>query len=151
MAMAPTGRSIILQTTLMERKEMSNRLQPTVGHWYNRLEKGQLFQVVALDEQSGTIEIQEFDGDLDEIDLEEWRQMSIESAAPPEDWTGPVDELEPDDLGYSDAGYEERGAEPLEAAATWEEPLAEEEDLDLEEPLPRPASRPARGPDRRHH
>ena len=130
---------------------MSNRLQPVVGHWYNHVDKGDLFQVVALDEQSGTIEIQEFDGGLDEIDLEEWRQMSIEPAAPPEDWTGPVDELERDDLGYTDSGYEERGVEPLEAAAALEDLLETEEDLEFDEPPHRPTLRPARGPNRQHH
>ncbi|MBS1199555.1 MAG: hypothetical protein H6R27_233 [Proteobacteria bacterium] len=129
---------------------MSNRLRPVVGLWYNHLDKGDLFQVVALDEQSGTIEIQEFDGDLDEIDLEEWRQMNIEAAAPPEDWTGPVDELEPDDRGYSDTSFEERGTEQLEAVTSWEEIVGEEEDLETEPPSRRPALRPPR-PARHHH
>ena len=129
---------------------MSNRLRPVVGLWYNHLDKGDLFQVVALDEQSGTIEIQEFDGDLDEIDLEEWRQMTIEAAAPPEDWTGPVDELEPDDRGYSDTSFEERGTEQLEAVTSWEEIVGEEEDLETEPPSRRPALRPPR-PARHHH
>jgi len=129
---------------------MSNRLRPVVGLWYNHLDKGDLFQVVALDEQSGTIEIQEFDGDLAEIHLEEWRQMNIEAAAPPEDWTGPVDELEPDDRGYSDTSFEERGTEQLEAVTSWEEIVGEEEDLETEPPSRRPALRPPR-PARHHH
>ena len=128
---------------------MSNRLRPVVGHWYNHLDKGDLFQVVAVDDQSGTIEIQEFDGDLDEIDLEEWRQMDIEAAEPPEDWTGPVDELEPDDLGYSDISYDERGGRPPEAIATWEEALEEEEGLEPEPPLHRPTLKRPRST--RHH
>ena len=50
---------------------MGNRLPPIVGNWYSHRDKGALFQVVALDEQAGTVEIQEFDGGLDEIDLDE--------------------------------------------------------------------------------
>lgn len=131
---------------------MSNRLKPVVGQWYDHLDKGDLFQVIALDEESGWIEIQEFDGDLDEIDFEEWRQMRIEAAAPPEDWTGPVDELEPDDRGYSDAGYEEGEARPVEASMTWEEVLEEDEGVEFEEPLAhRPTLRPAHGARQRHH
>lgn len=131
---------------------MSNRLQPIVGHWYNHLDKGDLFQVVALDERSGTIEIQDFDGGLDEIDLDEWRQMSIETAAPPEDWTGPVDELEPDDTGYGDGRAEERPVEPLEALVTsWEENLEEDDSLEPEEPAHRPSIHPPRGGTRRPH
>lgn len=131
---------------------MSNRLKPVVGQWYNHLDKGDVFQVVALDEESGWIEIQEFDGDLDEIDFEEWRQMSIESAAPPEDWTGPVDEIEPDDLGYSDVGYEESEERPLEAFTTFEELFEEDEGVEFEEPpAHRPTLRPAHGARHRHH
>jgi hypothetical protein len=136
----------------MEAQEMSNRLQPIVGNWYNHLDKGDLFQVVALDERSGTIEIQEYDGGLDEIDLDEWRQMSIEAAAPPEDWTGPVDELERDDVGYGDGYAEERPVEPLETlVTTWEEALEEDDSLEAQEPTHRPSLHPARGGVRRHH
>jgi hypothetical protein len=129
---------------------MSNRLRPMVGHWYNHLDKGDLFQVVALDESSGTIEIQEFDGNLDEIDLEEWRQMEIETAAPPEDWTGPVDKLEADDLGYTDPDGEEPAGEPLEAIGDWDRLFEEDEELDIEMPSHRPTLRPPKSA-RRHH
>jgi len=132
---------------------MSNRLKPIVGSWYNHLDKGDLFQVVAIDESSGTIEIQEFDGGLDEIDFEEWRQMVIESAAPPEDWSGPVDDVEPDEFGYTDMQGEEPRPERAEAdLLTWAEALAEEEegeDLELPPPADRRAARGNRG--RRHH
>jgi hypothetical protein len=132
---------------------MSNRLRPLVGHWYNHLDKGDLFQVVALDAQSGTIEIQEFDGALDELDAEEWLQMDIEPAAAPEDWTGPVDELEPDDRGFSDMSSEEPFGEQLEAVTTWEEAFQEEEeqeDIDDAAPARRPTLRSPR-PARHHH
>jgi len=129
---------------------MSNRLRPVVGHWYNHLDKGDLFQVVALDEDSGTIEIQEFDGGLDEIELEEWRQMDIESAAPPEDWSGPVDELEPDDLGYNDGRSEERPGAPLEALTGLEDLFEEDEEPELDVPRHRPSLRQPRTPRRPH-
>ncbi len=54
---------------------MGNRLPPIVGNWYAHRDKGALFQVVALDEDAGTIEIQEFDGGLDELDIDEWRTL----------------------------------------------------------------------------
>ncbi len=134
---------------------MSNRLTPLIGHWYSHLDKGDLFQVVALDAVTGTIEIQEFDGGLDEIDLEEWRQMAIETAAPPEDWSGPVDDVEPDEFGYTDMQGEEVSPERLEAdALTWADVLeereeGEDEDYDL---LPSARHRaPGTGRGRRHH
>jgi len=86
-----------------------------VGQWYRRSDKGEIFQVTGYDKASGTIEIQTFDGDLDEIDEDAWRELPLGLAEPPEDWTGPVDDVERDDLGYSETNM--RGvdwAEPLE-------------------------------------
>lgn len=118
---------------------MGTRLHPVVGQWYSHRDKGDLFQVVALDEQDGTVEIQEFDGALDELDLDEWYQQSLEAAEQPEDWSGPVDDVEPDEFGYTDMNEEPAPIDPLEAAFTsWEE-IVEEDDLDL---LPEPPARP---------
>ena len=68
---------------------------PVVGKWYAR-PGGDSFEIVAFDSDDGTIEIQYFDGTIEELDLEEWREEQIESAEPPEDWTGSVD-VEPED------------------------------------------------------
>lgn len=73
-----------------------------IGQWYARCDKGEIFQVVGYDPNSRTIETQMFDGDLDEVDLETWAGLPLEFAEPPEDWTGPVDDVERDDLGYSE-------------------------------------------------
>ncbi|HEY7740570.1 MAG TPA: DUF6763 family protein [Steroidobacteraceae bacterium] len=108
---------------------MVNRLAPVVGNWYSHLDKGELFQVVALDEDTGTIEIQEFDGGIDELDFEEWRQLAVESAAQPEDWGGPLDDVEADEFGYTDLGESTAQAESADAAVTWEQ-VVEDDDLD---------------------
>ena len=42
---------------------MSNRLPPIVGNWYSHRDKGETFQVVAVDADFRTIEIQDFDGE----------------------------------------------------------------------------------------
>ena len=85
-----------------------------IGQWYTRWDKGEIFQVVGYDPDSRTIEAQTFDGDLDEIDLETWVGLPLAFAEPPEDWTGPVDDVERDDLGYSETDM---------AGADWTEPL----------------------------
>ena len=76
--------------------------RPEIGQWYTRGDKGELFQVVGRDDQSRTIEIQSFGGDVDEIDSETWCTLPLERAEPPEDSTAPMDNVEKDDLGYSD-------------------------------------------------
>jgi hypothetical protein len=74
-----------------------------VGEWYRHLDKGEPFQVVSVDEASGDIEIQSFDGELDSIDADEWAQLNLAAAARPEDWTGPMGDLEPDDVTEDDS------------------------------------------------
>jgi hypothetical protein len=108
---------------------VSNRLPPIVGNWYSHRDKGELFQIVALDETAGTIEIQEFDGGLDEVDLEEWRALAVETAAQPEDWGGPMDDVEPDEFGYTDMADAETARAIETVTMTWEE-IVENDDLD---------------------
>ena len=74
---------------------------PSVGSWYQTLDK-QEFEVVAVDEEGGFIEIQYFGGEVDEIDFDTWGTLGFVEIAPPEDWSGPFDDLERDDLGYTD-------------------------------------------------
>jgi len=67
---------------------------PGIGDWY-RLNGGQLFEVVAVDDDDGTIEIQYFDGTVEEMDVEDWEAQwdegGLEAAEAPEDWSGSVD------------------------------------------------------------
>lgn len=95
-------------------------VDPIIGNWYRNQETGNDFEVVALDEDAQTIEIQYFDGELEELDLDAWYELAIESIEEPEDWSGPFDELEPDDLGYERESAEGSGDE---------EELSDEDDL----------------------
>ena len=79
---------------------MTRTPDPEVDSWYHHAEKAQKFQVTAIDEHSDTVEIQYFDGTLDEFDLATWYAMDVEAIVAPEDWTGPVDM---DDLRSIDA------------------------------------------------
>ncbi|HVY24479.1 MAG TPA: DUF6763 family protein [Steroidobacteraceae bacterium] len=80
-----------------------NNLEPVVGQWYRPVQKGRSFQVVAFEPDNGTIEIQKFDGDVDEWDMAAWRATQLETIPEPEEWTGPVDDIGRDDLPDDDA------------------------------------------------
>jgi uncharacterized protein DUF6763 len=73
-----------------------------VGRWYRRT-NGQLFEIVAIDEEDGTIELQFFDGTIDEVDLDTWSRLLIERVAAPEDWSGSVD-MDPEDFTGKEEG-----------------------------------------------
>ena len=83
---------------------------PSIGHWY-RLIGGDLFEVVALDEDEGTIEIQYFDGTVEEMDREDWEAQwedgALEAAEAPEDWSGSVDVESGDDEGRGSDNLDE--------------------------------------------
>lgn len=95
---------------------MPTENDPIVGNWYMHRDKGQRFQVVALDETGGAVEIQHFDGDLEEVDLEAWYTLDVETSEEPENWGGVLDIGEVDDYGteITDTTPED-----------WEEPLEE--------------------------
>lgn len=80
---------------------MASGVIPIVGRWYQNPDHSK-FEVIALDEEEGMIEIQSFDGELDEVLFDAWPQMGMEDVPPPEDWTGAYDDFERDDLGYTD-------------------------------------------------
>ena len=79
---------------------MIGELEPIEGNWYQLLDKERDFMVVDVNEREGTVDIQHFDGDIEELEMEEWEEMDLEEIEPPEDWTGPLDDLESDDLSY---------------------------------------------------
>tara|TARA_B110000483_G_scaffold147265_1_gene175661 strand:- start:29266 stop:29607 length:342 start_codon:yes stop_codon:yes gene_type:complete len=60
---------------------------PEIGEWYMGRQLGQQFKVVAFDDHERTIEIQYVDGELSEVDIQGWRQISVQAATAPEDWS----------------------------------------------------------------
>jgi hypothetical protein len=79
-------------------------LHPEVGGWYKDLQTNMLFEVVAWDPATLTIETQYLDGEVSEYDLDTWREMSLASVEPPEDWRTPY-ELDDDDALDPDAPF----------------------------------------------
>lgn len=114
---------------------------PEIGQWYARADKGQAFLVIGRDDESRAIEIQAVDGDLDEIDAETWSTLPLERIEPPEDWTAPLDDVEIDDIGYSETDMRAADwTQPLQPLApareAWQEPESEEERDPLGEGAP---------------
>jgi len=79
---------------------MNNEIEPNVGSWYQDLVNGRVFQVVALDEDAAQVELQHSDGDIGELSLDEWHSMDLEATDAPDDWNGPLDDVEPGDPGF---------------------------------------------------
>lgn len=69
---------------------------PVIGEWYQDAAEDVLFEVVAVDEDAGTIEVQYEAGEVGEFDFESWMQLVVLPAEAPEDWRVPY-ELSDDD------------------------------------------------------
>ena len=69
---------------------------PIIGQWFRR-PSGTLFEVVAIDDDDRTVEIQQFDGTIDEVDIENWTDLLLTEVSAPEDWSGSVD-MDPEDF-----------------------------------------------------
>ena len=76
---------------------MATEYEPRIGDWY-RTVTGDNFEIVALDPDDGTLEIQYFDGTVEELDVDTWYDLDIDAIEPPEDWSGSLD-IERDDYG----------------------------------------------------
>jgi hypothetical protein len=85
---------------------------PVIGQWFSR-PNGTLFEVVAVDETEATIEIQQFDGTIDEIDLDRWPDLFLVEISAPEDWSGSVDMDPEDEVRPKDADMPNGYHDPL--------------------------------------
>ncbi|MEZ5564323.1 MAG: DUF6763 family protein [Gammaproteobacteria bacterium] len=101
---------------MTERALTTNAGLPEIGNWFRG--NGKVFEVVAVDEKDQTVEIQHFDGTVEEVDGDVWREMLALPVDAPEDWSGSMD-VDSEDLpeneekhqGYDDPldfvdGYE---------------------------------------------
>ena len=95
---------------------MVMEFDPIIGNWYCHLDKGQRFYVVTIDENTKTVEVQNFDGNLDEYELENWYEQNIEPCEAPENWSGPLDVENLEDLAPDVT--DTKGSD-------WQEPLDE--------------------------
>ena len=84
-------------------------IEPVVGDWYRS--HGQLFEVVAIDEDDDIVEVQHADGDLEEIDMDDWstrcRAGSLAESEPPEDSRLAIDGEEAGDFGVAASHMDE--------------------------------------------
>jgi hypothetical protein len=106
-----------------------NLNKATIGQWYADRRSGKVFQVVALDEDEGAIEVQDLDGDVDEIDQATWRSMIFDQVEEPEDWVSPPGERETDDPSYGSEGDRLNGTSSARLDA-WSNPIDAAFDLD---------------------
>ena len=80
----------------------SKHPDPRINDWYRSTED-EMFRVVALNDGDHTIEVQMQDGDIQELDDEDWPELVMESMEEPDDWSVGFDNLEPDEIEEADS------------------------------------------------
>ena len=78
-------------------------LEPEISRWYSDAVNNTLFEVVAIDDESGTIEFQLVDGEVGEYDISTWKSLMLKPAEAPEDWRGPIEMPNEDDYFCDEA------------------------------------------------
>lgn len=88
------------------------KIAPKINDWYQDVREDEFFEVVAVDEQEGWIEVQYLNGEIGEFDFDTWEQMVLLSAQPPEDWR----------VAFEMADEDEDGS--TFSMSNWDDPLA---------------------------
>jgi hypothetical protein len=74
-----------------------NKPNLRIGDWFKTVD-GQKMEIVAYDPDDSVVEVQFYDGTIEEYELEDWDELEAVPVAPPEDWAGSYD-LSKDDYG----------------------------------------------------
>ena len=86
---------------------MSRDNEPVKGQWYENVEDEETFRVLSVDEDAEVVEIEYLDGEIEELDLEEWREFDLDLIDEPEGWSDEDDEDEDDDEDWDDEDEDE--------------------------------------------
>ncbi len=86
---------------------MGREYEPIIGQWYEDLENEETFQVVKVDEDREIVEIQHLDGDIEELDVDDWAELDLETTEEPEGWSGSQAEDEDEDEDWEDEDEDE--------------------------------------------
>ncbi|MGA2025299.1 MAG: DUF6763 family protein [Steroidobacteraceae bacterium] len=98
---------------------MAREYEPVAGQWYENIDENDSFRVLSVDEDSELVEIEYLDGEIEELDLDGWRELDLEKIDQPEGWSGGAEE--------------EEDEEEDELDETWDEDDDEDEEEDEED------------------
>jgi hypothetical protein len=93
---------------------MTTVADPIIGNWYKDIENNLKFKIVAIDENDDSIDVQYINGDIGEYDTDSWYSSTFDYIEAPEDWSAPFDDLEIDDMGYTDTDEHKPNPEDID-------------------------------------
>jgi len=81
--------------------------EPVKGQWYENTEDQETFRVLSVDEDVELVEIEYLDGEIEELDIEEWHELDLELIAEPEGWSEDDEDEEEDDEEWDEEDEDE--------------------------------------------
>lgn len=111
---------------------MAREYEPVVGQWYENVDESESFRVLSIDEDAELIEIEYLDGDIEEVDLETWRELDLDKIEEPEGWAASREEEEEDDDEELDEDWDEDEDEDEDEDDDDDDEDDEDEDWDEE-------------------
>lgn len=65
---------------------MSRDYEPEPGQWYEDLDREETFRVVSVDPDEALVRIQWESGDYEDVDVETWNELDLDTVGQPEGW-----------------------------------------------------------------
>jgi hypothetical protein len=76
---------------------VSRDYEPQAGQWYEDLDTEETFQVLSVDPDEEIIRIQWPDREVQALELDQWNEMDLELAVPPEGWVDDAEDADDED------------------------------------------------------
>jgi len=100
---------------------VAREYEPVAGQWYENIDENDSFRVLSVDEDSELIEIEYLDGEIEELDLDGWRELDLEKINQPEGWSGGAEEEEDEEEDELEETWDEDDDEDEEEEEDWDE------------------------------
>jgi hypothetical protein len=81
---------------------VSRDYEPEPGQWYEDLDREDTFRVLSVDPDEALVRIQWLDGEVEDLDVDEWNVLDLELTAEPEGWVDEDDDEDDEDLDEED-------------------------------------------------
>jgi hypothetical protein len=91
---------------------------PQVGIWYRDIQQNSIFEVIAVDDATQTVETQLIDGAISDFTLETWQEMLLEEIEEPENWRSAYELSGEDYVNADDAVHPEDWNGPIRMIET---------------------------------
>jgi hypothetical protein len=65
---------------------LSRDYEPAKGQWYEDLDREDSFRVLDIDPDEATVRIQWLDGEIEDLDVDQWHELDLDLTTEPEGW-----------------------------------------------------------------